>query len=99
MNVRDTEYMNPDHRLALSQVWAFLQSSKNEISAGDGPIVDGTAYSPSDRAISYVEYVYQDADEREWEEFDYTLQELYESLDLCWSDGMLWRNDDVPEKD
>lgn len=99
MTTRDTQYMNPDHRLVLALIWDLLQDSKNAMSAGDGPVVDGTAYSPSDRAVFGVESVYQDSTPDEWEEFEWALQELYDGLDLVWSDGMLWRNDDVPTED
>ena len=88
-----------EHREAFELTEARLRTAINYAEAYGGPVVDGQAFSPSDRAINHVERVYQDATAEQWEHFDWALQDLYDSLDLTWSDGMLWRNDDMPADD
>lgn len=82
---------------AIEGAVASLRTAVNYSEAYGGPVVDGSMYSPSDRAVHRAEYVYQHGTDEQWEKFQWALEEAYDSLDIVWSDGMAWRSDDMPE--
>jgi hypothetical protein len=94
----DNHIFTTAHIEAFARVEHYLHDAIAYSDAYGGPIADGTQFSPSDRAIPYVESVYQDSSDTEWEHFDWALTDLYDSLDLVWADGMLWRAGDLPEE-
>ena len=88
-----------EHIAAFARAENYLRDAINYSEAYGGPVADGTQYSPSDRVLPGVESVWQDSSETEWEHFEWALSDLYEALGLVWSDGVLWRADDLPSDD
>lgn len=84
---------------AIQCAIASLRTAANYAEAYGGPVVDGSMYSPSDRAVHRAEYVYQHGTDEQWERFVWDLESAYDSLGLVWSEGMLWRADDLPAED
>lgn len=57
----------------------------------DEVVIDGTAYSPSDRAIPGAEVIYQHCTDEQWEETTDAIYETCERMGAYWDDGMLRR--------
>jgi hypothetical protein len=82
---------------AMQVAVASLRTAVNYSEAYGGPVVDGSMYSPSDRAVHRAEYVYQHGTDEQWEQFVWELEKAYDTLNIVWVDGMAWRADDLPE--
>lgn len=95
----DNELFPAAHREALERIERLLKQAANYAEAYGGPVVDGTQYSPSDRAISEVEDIYQSATPAQLEHFAWALDDLYGALGLTWEAGILWRDEDLPYDD
>lgn len=90
-----------DERLAesIEVAVASLRSAVNYAQAYGGPVLDGSQYSPSDRAVHGAEWVYQNASPCQWERFVWALEAAYDELEIVWCDGIAWRADDLPGDD
>jgi hypothetical protein len=78
---------------------ASLKASIAYADAYGGPVVDGSMYSPSDRAVAHAESVWQHGTDKQWTEFKDALDEAYEELGIHWEDGMAWIASDDDESE
>lgn len=81
-------------------VTSTLKNAIAYVDAYGGPVVDGSQYSPSDRAINwYVERFYETTTPEQWERIEWMIADICDHLGLSWHGGVLWRADDLPAED
>lgn len=78
---------------AIDQAAAYARQT-TEV-GGRALLVDGTAFSPSTRAVVGAEYIFQNGTDDEWEWYQDELDQLCDAYaehgySLGWDDGCLW---------